>query len=379
MIRKLTGPGLLLGLVLSGPALAMPSISQLNDRIEAVRAATHANGLAVAVIVGGQVRYVRASGSRDAKGDPLAADTVMYGASLTKTVFAYGVMTLVDQGKLDLDKPIAALLPKPLPDYPGYESLASDPRWKKITPRMALTHSTGLPNFAFLERDHKLHIHFDPGSRYAYSGEGLLLLQLGLEKGLGLDMRAFTDAYLRKLGMTRTAFAWRDDFAGNLADGFNDKGEAVPHDRRDHVRVPGSMDTTITDMALFAAALVRGEGLSPGSRVQIANPQLAITTAHQFPPFAPELPPAQRRADLQAGLGVVTFTGPQGPGFYKGGHDEQIANTMVCLDLPRRCVVILSNDVRAESAYADLVRFILGDTGVPYDWEYGDGAGKSDP
>ena len=42
-----------------------------------------------------------------------------------------------------------------------------------------------------------------------------------------------------------------------------------------------------------------------------------------------------------------------------------------------RCVVILSNDVRAEAGFADLVRFILGDTGVPYDWEYGDHAGKS--
>jgi CubicO group peptidase (beta-lactamase class C family) len=373
MIRTL----IFTGLLLAAPALAQPA--GISQKLDAVRAATHANGLALAVIEGGRVRAVAASGVRDAHGDPLATDTVMYGASLTKAVFTYGVMTLVDAGRLDLDKPIAALLPKPLPDYPGYESLADDPRWKAITPRMALTHSTGLPNFAFLEPDHKLHIHFDPGSRYAYSGEGLLLLQLGLEKGLGLDMRAFTDAYLHRLGMARTAFSWRDDFAANLADGFNDRGEAVPHDHRDNVRAPGSMDTTITDMARFASALVRGEGLTPKSRAEISRPQLAITTAHQFPPLAPELPPAQRRADLRAGLGVVTFTGPQGPGFYKGGHDEQTAITLVCLERGQRCVVILSNDVRAEAGYADLVRFVLGETGVPYDWEYGDGAGKSNP
>jgi hypothetical protein len=50
---------------------------------------------------------------------------------------------------------------------------------------------------------------------------------------------------------------------------------------------------------------------------------------------------------------------------------------MVCLEASQRCVVLLSNDVRSEAGFADLVHFILGDTGVPYDWEYGAYAGKS--
>ena len=75
--------------------------------------------------------------------------------------------------------------------------------------------------------------------------------------------------------------------------------------------------------------------------------------------------------------GVVVFDGPQGHGFYKGGHDGQTANTMVCVEKGQRCVVILSNDVRAEAGFAGLVKFVLGDTGVPYEWEYGDRAGKS--
>jgi hypothetical protein len=80
---------------------------------------------------------------------------------------------------------------------------------------------------------------------------------------------------------------------------------------------------------------------------------------------------------LYAGLGVVVFDGPQGHGFFKGGHDEQTGNTLVCIEAQERCVLILANDVRAEAGFADLVRFILGDTGVPYDWEYGGQAGKS--
>ena len=369
----------LAALAFATPALAASLPPALEARIKAVMARTHASGIAMAVVDNGQVTGIGAFGIRNAKGDPLTPDTVMYGASLTKTVFAYGVMKLVDQHRLDLDKPIAALLPRPLPDYPRYESLASDPRWRAITPRMALTHSTGLPNFAFLEPDRHLHIHFDPGSRYAYSGEGLLVLQLALEQGLGLDTRQYTDSYLRDLGMARTSFQWRDDFAINLADGWNDQGLAVPHDRRSQVRVLGSMDTTITDIAAFAAALITGKDLSPAALAELERPQLAITTLHQFPPFLPELPKASQRPDLQAGLGVVMFHGPQGPGFYKGGHDEQTGNTLVCLEERKRCVVILSNDVRAEAGFPELVRFVLGETGVPYDWEYGDGAGKSNP
>jgi hypothetical protein len=170
---------------------------------------------------------------------------------------------------------------------------------------------------------------------------------------------------------------WRADFATNLADGWNDQGKPQEHDSRSKVRVAGSMDTTISDIAKFVAALVRGDGLSAASRTKMTRPLLKITTAHQFPNFAPSLPVNEQRKDLYAGLGVIVFDGAQGHGFFKGGHDEQTANTVVCVEKTQRCVVILSNDVRAEAGFPDLVKFILGDTGVPYDWEYGDHAGKS--
>jgi hypothetical protein len=107
------------------------------------------------------------------------------------------------------------------------------------------------------------------------------------------------------------------------------------------------------------------------------RPELKITTATQFPVLLPDLPASEQRKDLYAGLGVVVFDGPQGRGYFKGGHDEQTANTMVCLVNKERCAVILSNDVRAEAGFAEMVKFLLGDTGVPYEWEYGNHAGRS--
>jgi CubicO group peptidase (beta-lactamase class C family) len=373
-------------------AQSIPGGAAIDARVKKIMSGTHANGMAVAVIDKGKVGYVQAYGIRNAKGDPLTVDTVMYGASITKTVLAYTTMQLVDQGKLSLDTPIKDDLDHPLPVYGPdpvfpdkhgpYPDLAGDPRWEKITPRMCLTHSTGFNNFWFIEPDQKLHIHFDPGTRYSYSGEGFILLQFVIEhgrkaQGLGLDVGDLTNANFNRMGMTRTSLVWRPDFASNVADGWNDHGQPQEHDRRKKVRAAGSMDTTISDLPKFAAALVRGDGLSAASRGEMTKPQLHITTAHQFPPFDPDLPVNEQRKDLAAGLGVVVFDGPQGHGFYKGGHDGQTANTMVCIEASQRCVVILSNDVRSEAGFADLVRFILGDTGVPYDWEYGDFAGKS--
>ncbi len=194
---------------------------------------------------------------------------------------------------------------------------------------------------------------------------------------MGLDVGDLTKANFDRLGMSRTSLVWHDGPESNVADGWNDQGQTQAHEKRSKVRVAGSMNTTISDLSKFAAALVRGDGLSAESRAEMTRPKLHITTAHQFPLFLPDLPLSEQRKDLYSGLGVTVFDGPQVHGFYKGGHDGQTANTMVCIEASQRCAVILSNDVRSEARFADMVRYILGDTGVPYDWEYGDHAGKS--
>jgi CubicO group peptidase (beta-lactamase class C family) len=355
---------------ISGPRKTAGLAQHLDAEVAKAMARTGARGLAVAVIENGRAVLVRSWGVRNAAGDPLKTDTIMYGASLTKAVFAYTVMQLVDEGKIDLDRPIADY--GNLDAYGNWGDLAGDERWRKLTPRILLTHSSGFANFSFVEPDHKLRFHFDPGARYAYSGEGILLLQFAIEKGLGLDLGAeMQRRVFDRFGMTNTAMKWRTDFASHLADGWTQEGNPSPHDERSRVRAAGSMDTTIADFARFAAGFARGEGLKPASRAEMIRPQLPITTKRQFPTFLPELPPADGWKQLSAGLGVVTFQGPQGPGFYKGGHDDQTGNTWVCVERGRRCVVILANDVRAEAAFPDLVRTVLGETGAPWQWEYG--------
>jgi CubicO group peptidase (beta-lactamase class C family) len=329
------------------------------------------NGLAMAAVNDGKVVFVRSWGRRNVeKNLPLQTDTIMYGASLTKFAFAYMVMQLVDEGKLDLDRPIAAYLPKPLPEYPFYVTLKEDERWRKLTSRILLSHSSGLANFAFLEPDKKMRLHFEPGSRYAYSGEGLILLQFVLETGLGLNVGdEMQRRVFDRFGMTRTSMMWRPDFAGNLADGYGLDGGFAAHDERSRPRAAGSMDTTVADFAQFLAGFSRGEGLSAKSRAEIVKPQIAITTPSQFPTFLEATSPAMNAIRLSAGLGVVTFEGPFGHAFFKGGHNDTTGNQAICVEKGRQCVLFLSNDVRAESLFQRLTEATLGDPGMPWSWE----------
>jgi CubicO group peptidase (beta-lactamase class C family) len=339
---------------------------------------TGSQGIAIAVIDDGQVKLVKSWGKRNASGDPLTTDTVMYGASITKMMFGYLVAQLADEGKIDLDASIATYLPNPLPEYADeeekfapYHHLAGDDRWRTLTPRILLNHASGFANFYWLNDDQKLKFHFDPGSRYAYSGDGINLLQFVIERGLGLSVEAeMQRRFFKPLGMNNTSLIWQQSFAANLADGWKADGSVEPHDERSKVRAAGSMDTTIADLAQLTAAYVRGDGLSKAARAAMVAPQLPIRARSQFPTLLPEADPAPHPG-LAAALGVVSFSGPQGQGFQKGGHNDSTGNTLICLEKGKRCVLILSNDVRSEQMFPQLVSAVLGKTGFPWSWEYG--------
>jgi CubicO group peptidase (beta-lactamase class C family) len=329
-------------------------------------------GMALAVIDAGTIRYVAAYGVRNAARTlPLTTQTIMYGASLTKTAVAYMTLQLVDEGRLNLDASIADLLPRPLPEYEDYTDLTGDDRWRALTPRILLTHTSGFANFRWLEPDKRLRFHHDPGTRYGYSGEGFYILQLILEASLGLDVgKEMQTRVFDRFGMTRTSMQWRSDFATNLADGFRLDGSSEPHDERGSVSAAGSMDTDIEDQARLWAGIVRGDGLSAAARAELIRPQVPITSLHQFPTLMTDTEPRNATINLAAGLGLVTFRDTRGAAWFKAGHNDWTGNMVICLEHGKRCVVMLSNDARAERIFPELTRTILGDTRMPWTWEY---------
>jgi hypothetical protein len=101
----------------------------------------------------------------------------------------------------------------------------------------------------------------------------------------------------------------------------------------------------------------------------MVRPQIAITTPSQFPTLSQATSPAMLALGLSAGLGVITFEGPFGHAFFKGGHNDTTGNQAICVERGRRCVLFRSNDVRAESLYQRLTEATLGDPGMPWSWE----------
>jgi CubicO group peptidase (beta-lactamase class C family) len=333
-------------------------------------------GLGVALIQDGLVAFARTSGMRNLEsGLPLQKDTVMYGASLTKATFAYLVMQLVDEKKITLDAPIGTYLAKPLPEYGRYADLAGDARWNKLTFRILLNHSTGFANFRQLEPDQKLKFHFDPGTRYAYSGEGLMLAQFVLEEGLKLDVGKEMQARIfDRFGMMRTSMTWRDDFAANFADGYTESGELQQHSRRRNARVAGSMDTSLGDWANFLAVVARGEGLSIQARAEMIRRTIEIDGAKQFPTLDQPRTDQWKAIRLGYAVGWGVFDTPYGPAFFKEGHDDGTANYAVCVAARRDCILLMSNSTRAEAIFVSLVHKLLGDLPIPAEWEgYGPG------
>ncbi len=176
--------------------------------------------VSVAVVEDGTVTWRRAFGvtNVDTRA-PATEESVFPAASLGKPVFSYLVMTLVDEGRLDLDRPLVETF---RPD-----DLADDPRLSRITPRHVMSHTTGLPNWR--DRSAKtLRGAFEPGARFQYSGEGFFWLQRVVETltGQGIDLVA-RERLFQPAGMTRSTYAWSADFQRWTVYGHDDRGKLV--------------------------------------------------------------------------------------------------------------------------------------------------------
>lgn len=172
-------------------------------------------GAAIAVVDRGKLMWSRSFGVKNIlTRDPVREDTLFEAASMTKPVFAYVVMRLVDENRLDLDKPLVA--------YRRPTNLGTDPNLERITARHVLEHSTGLPNWA----SEPLVTDSAPGSRYTYSGEAFIWLQLVVETIMGMGLGSVMQAKLfDPAGMSHSSFGWDEDIAKAAVFGHSEPPE----------------------------------------------------------------------------------------------------------------------------------------------------------
>jgi CubicO group peptidase (beta-lactamase class C family) len=221
-------------------------------------------GAAIALFNDEKVAYLKTYGVRDKDQNlPLTADSAMTAASLSKVAFASMVMQLVDEGSLDLDKPVYEYLPKPLPEYPNYVDLMGDQRYKKITARMLLDHTNGFPNWRWINDDRKLNINFEPGARFAYSGEGIDLLQLVVETITNTPLEELMQKRVfRPLGMTRTSMMWQSRFDSDYANGCDEYGRSLGPEKRKTADADDSRGLRAVYGSCPAGKGARGKGIA---------------------------------------------------------------------------------------------------------------------
>ena len=225
-------------------------------------------GLSMAVIRGGKTTWVHGFGTKEAKTDePVTGETVFEAASLSKPVFAYGVLKLVELGKLGLDTPLTTYLPKPF--------IAGDERLAKITARIVLSHRTGFPNWP--ADDGSVSIYFTPGERFSYSGEGYIYLQRVVEQITGKPLNEYmTEAVFTPLGMTSSSYVWRPDFDALTATGHDSGGKPTELWKPKEAGAASTLNTTAKDYALFVEAVLNGKGLKPATLHEMETPQIAL-------------------------------------------------------------------------------------------------------
>jgi len=346
--------------------------AEIDGTVTRLMRAANVTGVGVAIFNNGKVVYLKTYGVRDKeKNLPLTEDSVMAAASFTKVAFAYMVMQLVEKKILDLDKPVYQYLAKPLPEYPAYKDLAEDPRYKQITARMLLSHTSGFPNLRQLNKDQKLNINFEPGSRYAYSGEGINLLQLVVETTMKKSVQELMrDHVFQPLDMTRSSLVWESRLEDNWAFPYNEDGRSLgPPEKRAPASAAGSMLTTLRDFTNFMQAVISGRGLRKETRDLMLSPQIQILSKRQFPTLATETTEENKPIRLSYGLGWGLYWTPYGKAFFKEGHLDGFQNYTVCFDDSKTGIVIMTNSSNGEGIYKELLETLLKNTFTPIEWE----------
>jgi CubicO group peptidase (beta-lactamase class C family) len=354
------------------------SATEIDAKISRLMTAANVQGMAVAIFSNKEPVYEKTFGFKriDTK-DPLRINTNIYGASLSKPLFAVLVMKLVEEGVLILDKPLETYLPKPIYEYKpskkwhdNYQDLKSDSLYQQITARMCLDHTTGFPNWRWDEPDQKLRVKFKPGSRYSYSGEGLVYLQVVLEHILGRSLEELMqEKIFSPLGMTMSSYTWQPKFEKDYAVGHMSSGELYEKDKDNDARAASTLETTLHDYSQFIKAVLKGSLLKKSSTKEMFSPQVRIRSVQQFGPLRMHDSTTNDAIHLSYGLGWVLLQSKYGTGAFKEGHGDGFQHYSIIFPSKGIGILIMSNSDNAESIFKELLETCIADTYTPWYWE----------
>jgi CubicO group peptidase (beta-lactamase class C family) len=334
-------------------------------------------GLELAIFNKNKIVYKEAFGIGNDAGMKLHSSMSIYGASLSKTVFAVLVLKLAEEKVLDLDKPLQDYLPKPIYEYPqktrwqdNYNDLKTDTLYRRITARMCLDHTSGFPNWRWDNSDQKLRVAFIPGSRYSYSGEGMVYLQTVIEKITGKSLEELMkEKIFAPFNMKSSAYTWLPRFESDYALGYNNDGKAYEKDKDNEARSPSTLETTLDDYAKFVETMLQGKALKKQSRLEMFKPQIRLRSVNQFGPLSRKDTTTNDGISLSYGLGWGLLKSPYGWGVFKEGHGDGFQHYCIVFPETGTGIVIMTNSDNGESIFKDLLEIAIADKYTPWKWQ----------
>ncbi|WP_298513703.1 serine hydrolase [uncultured Kordia sp.] len=257
-------------------------VEALNSHIQQVMDSLKMSGLSIAIINDSKIAYHQTFGVSNLKTQEKITETSIFeGASLSKPIFAYFVLKMVDKGIISLDEPLY--------NYMKHPAIAENSieKSKRITARMILSHSSGFPNFS---RGKKVELPFTPGEGFLYSGEGYQYLAAIIGQQHNVGWRAkfneiFEKEVTQPLGMKNTSFLWNDYLKAHKVFGHI---EGKPT-KNDHGQWSGktfnafsSIHSEASEYAKFIIAMLKREGLSKASFDEMLATQNKFSNSNEL-------------------------------------------------------------------------------------------------
>jgi len=308
-------------------------------------------GLGFAVFDDTGVLYEHVSGVKDViSREPIDDRTAFEAASISKTLVAQIVLSLVDEGVLDLDAPLITLVSE-VPE------VAHDPRSARLTPRILLSHQGGLPNWRsriiFGASDYSelfppgdtLRFVGEPSADYRYSGEGYVLLQRVIEEvtGKGLNELA-RERIFEPLGMSRSSFLFDSEMRGNYSLGHDPEG--APDKWELNLALASStLHTTAADLGAYGAHLA-AEIRAGGLLSEMALPEVTLV--------------AEGGMERSWGLGLGVVTAEPGRYIYHTGNNVIFIADFVYGIEENLGYVLLTNSARGQAIADELELRVFG-------------------
>ena len=292
-------------------------------------------GLSLAIINDGKVVYHIVKGYEDLeKKNKVTKKTIFEGASLSKPMFAYFVMGFVEEGRLDLDKPLYQYLP--------YEDIADDERYKKITARMVLSHTTGFPNWRSDHERKELFIKFEPGTSFEYSGEGYqylakVLAHLMKTDDAGLEA-IYQDRIAIPLGLRYTKFIQDDYNLSNKAKGYKNGKHVKGNDDPTVFGAAYSLHSEAMDFSKWLVEILEQQGLKKESYLELFKAQVEMPEDSRY----------RQDGITDWTLGFAKATFPFGTVYGHGGNNYGYTSLFVLEPETNWGFIIFTNDDQSQ-------------------------------